>query len=290
MKRLFKILVNVLAIALLSVFALSLTACNDISKVEVKLQIYNNNEAKFYDVGDVTMNIELYGHLAPNTVKAIKGYIAEGYYDNAIIYQNLESNTYQYMFGELKIDENGNIVQNKRKSEIKGEFTSNGVKNSEISPNEGAIGLWRSYYTKDLTYKTSSNARNSGRAELFAPTASNSSLEGYFCIFAKFDINDSSNSKAVSALDAIFEDSDNYTEYVIYYTGEYNTDEALNNYGLTFNIVKAVDFNEYEVEGLFKAEGSQLEQYNVRKIKVPNFIKSGETNKSSAQIISAKIK
>ncbi len=279
-----------MAIAIIFVFGICATACNDISTVEVKMQIYNVTDSEMYDTDDVTMSIDLYGHLAPNTVDAVKKYIAEGYYDGALVYQKATSDTYQYMFGDLKLNANGKIVPNAVKKEIKGEFYSNGVKNGEIKPNEGAIGLWRTKFESDTSFKTSSDARNTARAEIFAPTSSNSTFDGYFCMFAKFDTTNEKNSKVVSGLDSIFENVNNYELYEIYYTGTYNTQDADNNYGLTFNIVKASDFEEDQIQDLFEAKGNQLEKYNHYTVKVANIVNYNGVYMSNAMIKSAKVK
>ena len=273
MKKLFKIAVNFMAIAIMAVATFSLAACEDIKKLELSLNLYNSTDSAFYAESDVKFSVELYRHLAPKTVDKVLERIKDGYYDNAIFYID-ESKSSQIMIGDLKL-ENGEVKLNRLSDgslapEIYGEFEYNGTKGSDLVNNKGSIGLWRSYYASDTqTYKTSSNARNSGRATWYIPTSEISGYNGYFCVFAQYDTENTANSKAIEALTAIFGDSDCYTEYVIYYTGEYDAAKPDENdgYGLTFHAVKAADFDE-DTE-VFEAEGQQLVCFNKKTVKIP---------------------
>ena len=288
MKRIFKLLVNVMAVIVLGVSALSLTACNDVSTVEVKFNLYNHAESTFISEEDVTLSIDLYGHLAPETVKTIKSYFSEGYYDNAIIYQLAGDEGYQYMVGDLEYKD-GAIVKKAMKPAIKGEFESNGVKNGEIKADKGSVGLWRSYYEVDGVLNTSSAARNSASATLFMPTEANKSIDGYVCLFGKFDAESNQAVTFMEALDAIFASGEYTEEYVIYYTGaQEDYDETKENAGLTFNCVLASEFNADDIENLFEAKGQQLACYSYYTIKVPTLVT--ENNVASATIKSVTVK
>ena len=81
----------------------------------------------------------------------------------------------------------------------------------------------------------------------------------------------------MSVLDEIFSNGSYYTEYVVYYTGTYDTTKADDNYGLTFNAVKKADFDSDTT--VFKAEGEQLTSYNKKTIRVPNVVADGITAK-----------
>ena len=271
MKKLFKIAVNFMAVALMTVATFGLAACEDIKKLELSLNLYNYTDNAFYAENDVKFSVDLYRHLAPKTVDAVLEHVKNGYYNGAIFY---EQNGI-IMVGDLKIDENGNVVQNliggKLPSEIYGEFESNGTTGSDLVNSKGSIGIWRSYYANDTdTYKTSSNARDSGRATWYIPTSEKSDYNGYFCIFAQYDTEDAANAKAIEAITAIFSNADYYTEYVIYYTGEYNAEKPDENYGLTFHAVKKADFDE-DTE-VFEAEGQQLVCFNKKTVKIPNVV------------------
>ncbi|MBR0189179.1 MAG: peptidylprolyl isomerase [Clostridia bacterium] len=271
MKKLFKIAVNFMAVALMAVATFGFAACEDIKKLELSLNLYNYTDNAFYAENDVKFSVDLYRHLAPKTVDAVLEHVKNGYYNGAIFY---EQNGI-IMVGDLKIDENGNVVQNliggKLPSEIYGEFESNGTTGSDLVNKKGSIGIWRSYYANDTdTYKTSSNARNSGRATWYIPTSEKSDYNGYFCIFAQYDTEDTANAKAIEAITAIFANADYYTEYVIYYTGEYNAEKPDENYGLEFHAVKKDDFDE-DTE-VFEAEGQQLVCFNKKTVKIPNVV------------------
>lgn len=288
MKRFVKLFVNLMAVIVLSVSVLSLTACNDISTVEIKFSIYNNAESTFISEEDTVLSVDLYGHLAPETVKAIKGYFAEGYYNNAFIYQIISEDSYQYMVGDLEYKD-GVISQKAIKPTLKGEFESNGVINGEIPVAQGSIGLWRTFFEGDQNLNTSSTARNTGRATLFLPTQTNNSLKGHVCMFGKFDIESAAAVTITEALDALFVGEEYTDEYVVYYTGtQADYDESKENAGLTFNCVLSTDFIHDEIENLFEATGSQLDIYNHYTIKVPKLVT--ENKLCSAVIKSVEVK
>lgn len=269
MKKLFKIAVNFMAVAIMAVCSFSLVACEDIKKLELSLNLYNYTDNAFYAESDVKFSVNLYRHLAPKTVDKVLERVKAGYYDDAIFYQE----NGQIMIGDLKTDENGNVVQNlidgKLPSEIYGEFESNGTTGSDLVNKKGSIVLWRSYYANDTeTYKTSSNARNSGRATWFIPTSEKTDYNGYFCVFAQYDTENTANANAIEAITSIL--SSNSTEYIVYYTGEYDAAKADENYGLTFHAVKSEDFDE-DTE-VFEAKGQQLVCFNKKTVKIPNTV------------------
>ncbi|MBP5466867.1 MAG: peptidylprolyl isomerase [Clostridia bacterium] len=299
MKKLFKLAVNFTATLLMAVATFSLAACEDIKKVELKLSLYNYSDSAFYAEDDVKFSVELYRHLAPKTADKVLEHVKAGYYNGAIFYQET-GYTSQIMMGDLKF-ENGELKQNlidgKLPSEIYGEFDTNGTTGSNLVSEKGSIGIWRSYYASDANYKTSSNARNSGRATWYIPTSTVSGYNGYFCVFAQYDTEDAANSKAISAITAIFSNSDYYTEYVIYYTGEYEETKPDENYGLTFNAVLKENFNDsengynsedktYNGETVFEAEGNQLVSYNYRTVRIPKV----EGGLLTAQVKTATVK
>ena len=53
MKKLFKIAVNFMALALLTLCTFGLAACEDIKRLELDLTIYNFTDKEFYDAADV---------------------------------------------------------------------------------------------------------------------------------------------------------------------------------------------------------------------------------------------
>lgn len=273
MKKLFKIFVNFTAVALMAVCSLGLAACEDIKSLELSLTLYNGTDKVFYAEDDVKFSVDFYRHLAPETVDGVLELVKKGYYSDAIFYQFKDENTSQIMIGDLKLDENFNLVQNlidgKQPPVIRGEFKYNGVTGSNLVSEKGSIGLWRSYYESG-SYTTSSAARDSGRATWFIPTATITSYDGYYCIFAQYDTADTANAKAISALSAIFASTDYYTEYVVYYTGDYDAEKADANYGLKFNAMTKTAFDELdEKPEVFEAEGDELVCFNKKTVKIP---------------------
>ncbi|MBQ7339745.1 MAG: peptidylprolyl isomerase [Clostridia bacterium] len=278
-----KIIINIVAVVMLVVSSLCFTACEDIVKLEVKFDIYSYDTEAMYSADESTLTVELYRHLAPQTVDAIKKNVENKDYDNMLVYKFADTNKTQYMMGDLRYDENGNIVK-VILPEIYGEFEKNGVSGSNLKVERGYIGVWRSYYACDSGLITSSNSRNSSRGTWFMPTSANNSLEGKVCIFGKVDLSDTVVSNIFDAIDAIFESADNYVNYEVYYTGEYDETKPNEDYGLKFNCVLEEDFNEDEINNLFETEDDkqQLNWYNHYTISVPVVIANNQTLKVSS--------
>lgn len=296
MKKLFKTAVNFMAVALLALATFGLAACEDIKKLELNLSLYNYSESAFYAEDDVKFSVDLYRHLAPKTVDAVLERVKSGYYDDAIFYTESAYSS-QIMVGDLKFDENGNLVQNlindKLPPEVeRGEFEYNGVKGSNLVNEKGAIGLWRSYYEEDGGFAVSSAARNSGRATWYIPTGTKTDYNGWLCLFGQYDAVSETAARAINAITNIL--SSNGTEYVIYFTGEYNSEKADENYGLEFHAVLKSAWDEnydsdaktYDGEAVFVAEGDQLVYYNFRRVTVPKT----EKGTVAAKISEIKIK
>ncbi len=281
MKRIKKLFVNLIAMAMVVLCCLSFTACKDVRTLKLELQIYDYTNGA---TENVTMTVDLYAHLAPKTVNAIEDYVEEGYYDNTIFYQ-LEGYSSQIMLGDLK-DDNGSIVLNSVKPQLPGEFTRGGTVGSNLTSVKGSIGLWRDWFEYDGNYNTSTSV-NSGRATWYLPTGT-SEISGYsdwFCVFAQIDLEDSDNAEAFSLLTAAFSSSSTES-YVIYYTGEYNAEDENNNYGLTYHCVEESEFDEDEIDDLFEADGAQYESYNYHTITIA---KVPSKDAIGAKIVSAKM-
>jgi cyclophilin family peptidyl-prolyl cis-trans isomerase len=264
-----------LAVLMMLVSSLCFSACKDIVKVEVKFQAYNYEKAEMYEDGEISLTIELYRHLAKETVDSVIKNINDGLYNNALVYKII-SNKNQYMIGDLKYDDNGNIIQ-VNAPEVKGEFASNGVSGSNLKFEKGTIGLWRSYYACDSGVAVSSSARDTGRATLFLPTEASSIYQDHMCVFGKVDFEDDKAETVYDVFEALFDDSERYLEYMVYYTGEYDETKADENYGLTFNIELADEYDEDKIENLFKTDDQeqQLKCYDAYKIQVPVVARNG---------------
>ena len=298
MKRLTKTFANLFVLIMLVLCAFSFTACEDIKTMEITVGVYSTTSEK---IEDKTLTVKLYRHLAPNTVDAITSYAKENYYDGATFYIN-ESYSDQIMIGDFKFT-NKTLVQNVDannllKPSIKGEFTSAGVKGSDLKNSEGEIGLWRGFYNGN--YKVSDDSRSSGRATWYMPTDDTAvaGYDDYFCIFAQFDLeNDSDNIATWELIKNTVKtsDSEKYEEYAVFYTGEYAVDGELNN-GLTYNCMLKADFDKKIEEdedfsgSIFEAEDNQLSTYNKCYIKVPVYNKDKDAIYSSCIIKSIKVK
>ncbi len=293
MKKLYKKFVMLLTLIMLVVSCAFTTGCADIKTLEVKVRIYDFENSKVLEGDDYVLSIDLYRHLAPNTVDAIIDLVEDGYYDNAFFYQQSEiaydsSNSLKkILVGNFKY-ENDKIVEQVA-PHIEGEFERAGTVGNNLVNNKGFIGLSRSAYESDNNYNTTSNAHNSGRGTLYMPIEEISSYNGHFCVFGKFDVEEENNKRVFDALMALFDgDNANFDEYKVYYTGEYDESKPNENYGLKFNYVLNSEYNSMKdgIVNLFEAEGNQLLDYNAHKIYVPKLV----NGVVGAQIVSASIK
>ncbi len=276
MKKLLRLFVNLMAVIMLSVACFSLVGCGgDVVKVELQLEIYNYADSTTYDKEDTKLTIELYRHLAPDTVNAIIGYIQDGYYDNAIFY-GYESN--KIMVGDLKMNDAGDIYQNELMPTVDGEFEAGSVKGSDLKVKEGSIALWRTWYECD-SYSITKN-QDTGRATWFMPTTELSSYQDYFCVFAVIDLENEANNTTWEYIKTAI--NDNSESYQVYYTGEYNSDDSVLNNGLTFNCEQEVPDNVTP----FAPEGDQFVCYKQHQIKVAMGVNSSSCG---AKIVSAKV-
>ncbi len=279
MNRFKKLIIMAMSLLMTFICAFSFAGCvKDIKKVELKVSIYNFSTSK---VEDHSLNIELYGHLAPETVESISNLIKEGYYDDTVFYK-MEDYADQIMIGDLKyspeIEENEGFYLNDAKPTIKGEFERGGTTGSNLKNEEGSIGLWRTWAAQDTSYNTGSSGLNTGSATWFMPTKALTGYDKNFCVFGKYDVKNEDNKETMTAIKEFFSNTSRYEEFVIYYTGEYDN--------LTFHCVKAEEFNKDEIKDLFVAEedSAELVCYNSYTIRVPMTVGGN----IAARIVSAK--
>lgn len=296
MKKLYKKFVMLLTLIMLVTACAFSTGCADIKTLELKVRIYDYENSVALEGEDYVLTVDLYRHLAPKTVDAIIDLVEGGYYDNAIFYQRSgvsydpSHSLKKILVGNLKY-EDGKIVEQVA-PEIEGEFERAGVVGNNLLNNKGYVGLMRSAYVSDGSYKTRSNAHNSGRGTMYLPVQEILDHDGHFCVFGKFDVEEENNKKVIDALMAVFDSetgNDYFDEFKVYYTGEYDKEKANQNYGLTFNYVQDSEFNDIkdDIANLFEAEkGNYIADYNPYKIYVPK-VKEG---KVGAQIVSANIR
>lgn len=109
---------------------------------ESKNELPNTVIIDVKDYGKIT--VELYPDMAPITVENFKKLVNEGFYDGLIFHRVIENFMIQGGCPDGngtggKTDKNGNKIT------IKGEFTSNGVKNT-LMHTRGVISMARSYF------------------------------------------------------------------------------------------------------------------------------------------------
>ena len=292
MKRFTKIIVNILAIVMLMLSCFGLVACEDIRRIAITVEVYDMEEEV---LEERTLTVDLYRHLAPETVDTIVKYINDGYYNstengNMFFYQI--GTTKQVMLGNFLYKDN-QVVLNNPMPTINGEFQANGVVGSNLTNKEGAIGLWRTWSSSG-SYSSNDGFANTGSATWYMPMESLASkYDGYFCIFGKFSFESGTeNCEVWEDIKAMFSNGINYyNKYEVYYTGEY--DASAENYGLTANIIEYDNFNEENIPNLFKAEGKNIDapdMFNHYTIKVPVFNKNnGGVETLGAKIVSMKV-
>lgn len=129
-----------------------------------------------------TVKIELYPHMAPNTVRNFIKLINEGYY-NGLTFHRVEESLIQ---GGDKAGTGSGTTE----YTIEGEFTENGYKENTLSFERGTLGLARQdysmmyYYTGNTSYLT--QGYNSGCTQFFITADDCSeSFDGYYCAFGK---------------------------------------------------------------------------------------------------------
>lgn len=286
MKRFLRIVANIMSILIIGVFCFSSTACSDIRKMEITVSVYSEEENALVEK---TLTLDLYRHLAPETVDAIISYAKAGHYNNSIFYQSSFYLPHIYV-GELK-DIDGEIVVNEVKPEITGEFDLNGVKGSNLQNTEGSVGLWRSWVTGEKYSTTNFDSFNSGRSTWYMPTSASDDEDG-FCVFAQFD----TTSEAWTLIKALLSNPEHYQSYTIYYTGTYISEDVdddgnVINHGLTFHCLPTADFDNLptsEKDKVFKASTEQLVCYNAMEINVPVY-QNGGAESIGAKIVSVKV-
>ena len=286
MKRLSRIFTSFMVVVLLACACFSFTGCSkeEIIKVELKIAVYNYEKEEWYSGKDTTLTIDLYRHLAPDTVDTMVKYIKNGYYNDAIFYCT-KSDLNKIFVGDLKMDDLGNIYQNEIMPTIDGEFEYGTTKGSNLKVTEGSIALWRTWYKQD-NFNVSSNL-HTGRATWFMPTQSLSDHNGWFCVFALIDMANTANANTWAHIKNAVMPEANSDVYNIYYTGEYDRKLPNQNNGLTFHCEKG----EGEVlpehqDNVFIPENNQYRAYEQTAIRVARGVDGAVCG---ARIVSAKV-
>lgn len=299
MKRFLKTICCVLIAVLMPCVCIGLTACEDIKELEVKISVFNTEtEAQ----EELVLTVDLYRHLAPETVDKIVSYVEQGYYNDVLFHK--DSFYTNIMLGDYKVVD-GKIERNIADyvEPIYGEFSANGTAiKGEWKNAEGYIGLWRTWQA-DGNYDTNSDTGfNSGKATWFIPSEAKAEYDGYFCFFGKIDLSEvgGANETNLNILQATLNSANHYTTFAEYYTGEiaYNEDGSINYEGLEYHRILASEYNEkfdeeektIDGEKVFEAEGAQFACYNKRDVILPVALTDGKVTSVYAKIVTITVK
>lgn len=289
MKRFIKFICTALVAVISCAACLSLVACEDIKTLSVKVSVYDTSSKTNVEK---EIEIDLYRHLAPDTVDAIISYVEKGYYNDLLFYKQGSSEKFpnqimlgDYIFSEGAVKEYTQDYVN----EIAGEFEKAGVKGSNLSNAKGSVGLWRTWENGDTYKQNGGNAYNSGKATIFMPTQSISGFDGYFCVFGQIDLDDEDNDEAFDAITDVFGDSTLYTSYVSYYLGKDVENltlviETLDDYN------EKIDNGELEEADIFVPKDEQSYTLAKREFVMPIATIDGVENVITAKVVSVSVK
>lgn len=297
MKRFIKTLCLLLTMVFAIGFTGTLTACEDIKQLEVNISVYNTENSQQVET---TLTIDLYRHLAPDTVDKIIEYANKGYYNDTVFYKNaMYTNV---LVGNYKVVDK-ELVRNQADyvTNVNGEFTANGLKmDGDFKFGEGMIGMWRDWQATG-DYKNNNDAAfNSGSATWFITTETKADYDGYFCAFGKIETPvGSTNETAFRLLKSITSSSTNYTNFTIYYTGDVTVKEdgSIDYSTLTYHQMLTSEFNEkYNVdentidgEVVFEAEGLEFASYNKQTLQLPVAVAGNKITAVYAKIVSVNV-
>ena len=295
MKRLIKRICCLLMVVLMPCVCIGLTACEDIKELEVKISVYDT-EANAQK--DLTLTVDLYRHLAPDTVDKILSYVEKGYYNDTLFFK--DSFYTNAMLGDYKVVD-GKIERNVADyvESIYGEFSANGTAiKGDWKNEEGSIGLWRDWQA-DGSYNTNSDAAfNSGKATWYIPSEAKTDYDGYFCVFGQIDLSEigGENETNLNILQATLNNANYYETYAEYYTGEptVKEDGTIDYSTLEYHMILADDYTElYDdeektIDGLkvFEAEGAEFASYNKRNVILPVAEVNGAITAIYAKVVS----
>lgn len=137
-----------------------------------------------------TIKMELYPELAPESVSNFIALANRGYYDGTKFHRVIKD--FMIQTG-MKVDEEDKQIPLKKSDlmeggddeeyTIKGEFLSNGIKNT-LRFEEGVLGVARADYTT-MSPSLETESYNSGNSQFFIITKETTSLNGYYTAFGK---------------------------------------------------------------------------------------------------------
>ena len=135
-----------------------------------------------------TIKMELYPEYGPESVANFIALSNRGFYDGKTFHRVVKD--FMIQCGSVNGDGTGNVKISDLKENgedtaysIKGEFLSNGVKNT-LKFDEGVLGVARADYTS-YSPDLKEESYNSGSCEFFIMTKETPSLNGYYTAFGK---------------------------------------------------------------------------------------------------------
>ena len=298
MGRLLKKFIGFIAVVVMALSSFAFTACTgNATAIEFTVMVYDSSVGK---VAEHTLNVNLYKSVAPKTVEAMISYAKNGYFDGMTFYvmtsfDGTSAYSSQIMFGDFIYNAEQKVLtlgENYGRQEyLDGEYKNAGYVGNNLKNEKGSIGLWRTWQ-KENSYKTS-NWSNTGKATWYIPTSTISDYDDNFCVFGKIDLDNSKSSATWSMISSVCNNSSLTKSLVVYYTGEYNSDDAVINNGLEFHCLPIDDFEDLtdaEVDEIFVAEEGQYVKYNKMTVKVPLRADGSGRTPSAAYVKSVKVK
>ncbi len=253
-----KFLISFVTVLMLVVSCFSLTACEDIKKMEIVFDVYQGAEQQKVQQ---TVTVDLYRHLAPKTVDHIIETVNGNYYNGTLVYK-ADGYDSQIMVGDYlysATDANKFTENTREKKYVDGEFEKGGTTGSDLINDKYSVGLWRTFDANNTSYSGSNvnlpngltSVYNSGSTSLYMPTSSIGAYNGYFCVFGKISTDESK--KAFDKVVTAVELSEYYTEYTVFWTG---TDPQ----NLQKHITKTIEYDDGVADGrytVFNPEDNQ---------------------------------
>lgn len=237
-----KIILKVITALIAVCMVLSMTGCDKVVKLQITMSVYNVDDSV---MEEKTLTYSMYENLAKTAVTAVKGLVADGYYNDSVFYKQSSYNglsvSSQMFFGGLE-RKNGQITQTAPVAVPNAEFKNNGTEGSNLTNNEGYLGLWRNWDSK-IGYKT--NGFGNSYSTMYMPTSSlASSYDNYFCVFAKYAAD--ADLELIQDIKGLLNNSDYTTEYTCFYEADEDGRLVTVNEAPVWVIMETEDFNETE--------------------------------------------
>ena len=210
MKKLFT---AIIVAVMLAVCVMPFTACDKIVKLNFEIEYLKINEEDegLNETVTETLTFDIYEHLAPKAVSAIREQIKNGKFENVVFYREQEDPAKLNVGGYKLVD--GNYVARENLYIADAEFEKNGTIGSELKVEYGSICLWREF--EDGNYNVNSPDVQKTVDTFFMPTADNSDYDGWFCVLGKTE-----DTEMLSALSLLLSNSEYYTTYFFFNDGE----------------------------------------------------------------------